>query len=524
MALETVGESAIKQNLEQFLLVLSVSLSVATLSRVFIWLRQVPYTLLLVIVGLILAFVDVRLVSLSPALILEIFLPPLLFEAAWNLKWRDLSRDLVPVTLYAVIGVVISIVGIALALNHLAGIALPIALLVGACLSATDPVSVIALFRELGAGKRLTTLMEGESLFNDGVAVVAFGLLVGIPLGLEEFNIPTTIARFFVFVGIGIGVGSLIGFGISYLTQRFDLPLVEQSLTLVSAYGTYLITEELGGSGVIGVVTVGIVLGNFGSRIGMSPRTRLLVTEFWDFLAFFVNSIVFLVIGDQINYASLGKNLGVIAITIAAIIVTRAIAIYGLGGLSNWLAKSQILVGDQTVLWWGGLRGSVSIALSLSVPAALPGRDVVIDIVFGVVLFTLLVQGLTIKPLLEKLGLTGDQPLRQKYLEAVARRIALNRVINYLSQADQYQEIAPEFCSYKTELVQGQLKSLQEEITELQNQHPQLRDLVLKQLQDKLLNIEADTYAELIRAGRLDNKLSPLLEEVVAAGEENLLD
>lgn len=524
MALETVGESVIKQNLEQFLLVLSVSLSVATLSRVFSWFRQVPYTLLLVIVGLILAFVDVRLVSLSPALILEIFLPPLLFEAAWNLKWRDLSRELVPVTLYAVMGVVISIVGIALALNHLAGIALPIALLVGASLSATDPVSVIALFRELGAGKRLTTLMEGESLFNDGVAVVAFSLLVGIPLGLEEFNIPTTIARFFVFVGIGMGVGSLIGFGISYLTQRFDLPLVEQSLTLVCAYGTYLITEELGGSGVIGVVTVGVILGNFGSRIGMNPRTRLLVTEFWDFLAFFVNSIVFLVIGDQINYASLGKNLGLIAITIGAVIVTRAIAIYGLGGLSNYLAKSQISLPDQTVLWWGGLRGSVSIALSLSVPAALPGRDVIIDIVFGVVLFTLLVQGLTIQLLLEKLGLTGDQPLRQKYLEAVARRIALNRVSNYLSQADQYQEIAPEFCRYKTALVQGQLKSLQEEITQLQNQHPQLRDLVLEQLQNKLLNIEADTYAELIRAGQLDNKLSPLLEEVLAVGEENLPD
>ncbi len=142
MAIETVGEAAIKQNLEQFLLVLCVSLSVATLSRVFSWLRQIPYTLLLVIVGLFLAFVDVRLVNLSPALILEIFLPPLLFEAAWNLKWRDLSQELVPVTLFAVIGVVISVVGIALALNQLAGMALPIALLVGASLSATDPVSL----------------------------------------------------------------------------------------------------------------------------------------------------------------------------------------------------------------------------------------------------------------------------------------------------------------------------------------------------------------------------------------------
>ena len=227
---------------------------------------------------MVLAFVDVRLVNLSPELILEIFLPPLLFEAAWNLKWRDLFRELVPVTLYAVFGVIISIVGIGVALNQLAGMALPIALLVGASRAATDPVFVVALFRELGAGKRLTTLMEGESLFNDGVAVVAFGLLVGIPLGTEEFNIPTTIARFFVVVGVGIGVGSLIGFGISYLTQRFDLPLVEQSLTLASAYGTYIITENFGGSGVIGVVTVGVILGNFGSRIGMNPRTRLIVT------------------------------------------------------------------------------------------------------------------------------------------------------------------------------------------------------------------------------------------------------
>lgn len=524
MALENFGEAAIEQNLEQFLLVLSVSLSVATLSRVFSWFRQIPYTLLLVIVGLVLAFVDVRLVNLSPALILEIFLPPLLFEAAWNLKWRNLWREIVPVTLYAILGVIISVIGIGLALNYFAGMTLPIALLVGASLAATDPVSVIALFRELGASKRLTTLMEGESLFNDGVAVVAFSLLVGIPLGIAQFDIPTTIARFCVVVGVGIGVGSLIGFGISYLTQRFDLPLVEQSLTLVSAYGTYVITEELGGSGVIGVVTVGLILGNFGSRIGMNPRTQLLVTEFWEFLAFFVNSIVFLLIGDQVKYGSLKENLGLIGITIGAIILTRAIAIYGLGSASNWLAKSQISMSDRTVLWWGGLRGSVSIALALSVPATLAGRDVIIDIVFGVVLFTLLVQGLTIKPLLENLGLANEQPLRQKYLEAVARRIALNRVLSYLVQANKYQEINPDFYRYKTQVVQSQIDRIQAEITQLQEQHLQLKAIELEQLQTELLNVEADTYAELIRAGRLDSKLSPLLEEVLTAGERNLLE
>ena len=302
------GEELIARNLKQFLLVLSVSLSVATLPQVFSWFRQIPYTLLLVIVGLCLAFVDVRLVDLSPGLILAIFLPPLLFEAAWNLKWSDLKSDLVPICLFAVLGVVISIAGVALGLNQFAGVPIATALLIGASLSATDPVSVVALFRELGVGKRLRTLMEGESLFNDGMAVVAFSVLVGIPLGVQDLTPPQVLGQLLSVVGIGLGVGGLIGFGISYLTQRFDLPLVEQSLTLVSAYGTYLVTEDLGGSGVIGVVTTGLILGNFGSRIGMNPRTRLIVTEFWDFLAFFVNSIVFLLIGDQIQFCSSGRQ------------------------------------------------------------------------------------------------------------------------------------------------------------------------------------------------------------------------
>ncbi len=524
MSLEATGaEIAIKQNLEQFLIVLSVSLSVATLSRIVSWFRQIPYTLLLVIVGLGLAFVDIRLVNLSPELILEIFLPPLLFEAAWNIRWRSLRENLVPVTLFAVVGVIISVIGTSLALSYFTDLSLATALLVGASLSATDPVSVVALFRELGASKKLTVLMEGESLFNDGVAVVAFVLLVGIPLGIQDFSIPTTVTRFLAFVGIGVGVGCLVGFGISYLTQRFDLPLVEQSLTLVSAYGTYLITEELGGSGVIGVVTVGMILGNFGSRIGMNPRTRLLVSEFWDFLAFFVNSIVFLLIGDQINFASLGGNLDLILVAIAAILATRAIMVFGLGAISNSIAKSDISLREQIILWWGGLRGSVSIALALSVPVVLEGRQEIINIVFGVVLFTLLVQGLSTQFFLEKLDLIGDQPLKQQFSELLARRVALNRVLQHLKELDieLLPEIEPEFYRYQQSLVQGQLKGVEDEIEKLQQEAPQLRELTMTQLREQLLDIEADTYAEFIRAGRLTTNLSPLLQEIMAESSEH---
>ncbi|HAC65828.1 MAG TPA: sodium:proton antiporter [Cyanothece sp. UBA12306] len=520
MSLESTADIVIKENLEQFLVVLSVSLTVATVSRIFSWFRQIPYTLLLVIVGLGLAFIDVRLVNLSPELILEIFLPPLLFEAAWNIRWRDLKENWFPIVLFAVAGVIISILGVSLALSKFTDLALPIALLVGASLSATDPVSVVALFRELGASKKLTILMEGESLFNDGVAVVAFLLLVGIPLGTDVFSISDTLASFFTFVGIGIGLGCLVGFGISYLTQRFDIPLVEQSLTLVSAYGTYLITEELGGSGVIGVVTVGIILGNFGSRIGMNPRTRLLVSEFWDFLAFFVNSIVFLLIGDQIHFDSLNDHLGLIVVAIIAVLITRLIGIYGLGSLSDFITKSPITLPEKTVLWWGGLRGSVSIALALSVPVILPGRQEIIDTVFGVVLFTLLVQGLTTQWVLKSLGLVGDQLIRQEYSELLARRVALKRVVEYLNNLDKSPDLEPEFYRYKQELLKEQLESIEENIKKFQREYPALKLLAREQLQETLLDIEADTYAEFIRNGKLSENLSPLLQDILVESQE----
>ena len=513
MAIEaSMAEAAIEQNLERFLLVLSVSLSVATLPQIVSWFRRIPYTLLLVIVGLGLAVADVRLINLSPNLILFIFLPPLLFEAAWNLKWSELKQNLIPITLFAVLGVVISTAGISLGLSQISGVPIAIASLIGASLAATDPVSVTALFRELGVAKRLSVLMEGESLFNDGMAVVAFSFLVALSLGDAELAVRPILVEFFVVVGLGLGIGMLIGFGISYLTQRFDLPLVEQSLTLVSAYGCYIVTEQLGGSGVIGVVTTGLILGNFGSRIGMNPRTRIIVTEFWEFIAFFVNSIMFLLIGDQILFRSLRENLPTIAVTVGLMILTRAIAIYGLTCFSNRVVNSEIPIANQTVLWWGGLRGSVSIALALSVPATLAGRDEVIATVFGVVLFTLLVQGLTIQPLLKALNLLGDQPVRQEYSELVARRAALERVMQHLTQMKERPEVEADFYNLQKALVKGELQKLENEIDKLMNENPNLREFTTEQLRSELMAIEADTYAEFVRVGRLNQELAPTLQ------------
>ncbi len=513
MVVESViGEEAIAANLKQFLLVLAVSLGVATLAQIFSWFRQIPYTLLLVIAGLGLAIANVHLVTLSPQLILSIFLPPLLFEAAWNLRWPGLKRDLLPICLYAVVGVVISVIGVAFSLNLLTGLSLNAALLVAASLSATDPVSVTALFRELGVDKRLTTLIEGESLFNDGMAVVAFSFLMALSLGTTEWGIQPILVKFFTVIGIGIAVGGAIGFGISFQTQRFDSPLVEQSLTLVSAYGTYIITEDLGGSAVIGVVTTGLILGNFGSCIGMSPRTRVIVTDFWEFLAFFVNSIVFLLIGDQLRFNSLRENLTMIAVTVGAMILMRAVAILSLSKLSHLLKASQIPFPEQTILWWGGLRGSVSIALALSIPTILPERANIIAIVFGAVLFTLLFQGLTTKPLLQKLKLLDNQTLRQRYLELIARVVALNRVAQHLYTA-KIPGIALEFARYQEALIEGKIEQMEAEIQQLQQKYPNLQDFAVEQLQAELLAIEADSYAQFVRTGRLSKELAPLIQE-----------
>jgi len=490
--LTNATDVVIEEDLKQFLFILLVALSAASLPKIFTWLRQVPYTLLLVIVGLGLALVDVRLLNLSPGMILMIFLPPLLFEAAWNMKWPELRRELLPSGLYAVGGVFLSIAAVGWALHQFAHVPWMTALLVGVCLSATDSAAVLGLFREVGAGKRLTTLLEGESLLNDGASVVAFGVLVELAMDSQPFQLSTTVLRFFVVTGIGLGIGGLIGICVAFLTQRYELSWVEQSLTLVTAYGTYLLVEELGGSGVIGVVTAGLVIGNFSAQTGVEPAKRSTMTEFWEFAVFFVNSILFLLLGDQIHLPKLINNIETTSVAIVAIVVSRAVSIYGFTALTNWLAKTEIPWREQTILWWTGLRGSVSISLALSIPVMVMGRDEIIANSFGVVWFTLLVQGLTTKWLLKTLNLLEDQSLREEYLQLIARRDALQGVLKHLIQVENQLTISPALRQSQVDFAQQQLHQLQKDIQYMHEQHPSLQAFTLQQHQEKLLAIEEE--------------------------------
>lgn len=265
----------------------------ATVCMTVKWIK-LPYSIALVLVGLVIGVFDFfPKTEMTPELIMVVCLPALLFEASWNIHIKELKEAWRPVTIFATFGVLISTVVVGFILQRFAGVAIGPAYLLGAMLSATDPISVVALFRQLGVDRKLTVILEGESLFNDGTAVVLFNLILAAVLANTAISLPSTCLQFIIVIVGGAGVGCALGVLASKLTSFFDDHLLEITLTTILAYGSYLVSEHLHVSPVIAVVCAGIVMGNYGSRKGMSPSTRLAVDSFWEYAAFVVNSLVF---------------------------------------------------------------------------------------------------------------------------------------------------------------------------------------------------------------------------------------
>jgi monovalent cation:H+ antiporter, CPA1 family len=299
------------------------------------------------------------------------------------------------------------------------GLAWPSAMLFGAMISATDPVSVLAIFKKLGAPKRLTTIVESESLFNDGTAVVVFRIILGIVIGTTAGSAGdlalSSLREFCLVVFGGLAIGVTIGIIASVLTSYFDDHLLEITLTTIVAYGSFLLAESLlHVSGVIAVLVAGLIIGNYGRHRGMSPTTQVAVNSFWEYAAFVVNSLVFLLIGLEVQLPMLVENTKAIAWAVLAMLLGRMASVYGLMPLVNRFGE-RISWQWQHIIFWGGLRGSLSIALVLSLPTDLPGRPELVVMVFGAVIFSLLVQGLTISPLLKRLRLIKRDPSLMTY-------------------------------------------------------------------------------------------------------------
>jgi len=415
---------------------------------------RLPYTLALVLAGLAIGFFRVdalRGVSLTPELLLLLFLPPLLFEAAYHLPFSDLRQNAKHIAALAIGGVIVG-VGIAAGLSHwaIAGLGLwggfdwAHAFLFASILAATDPISVLALFRELGAPKRLYQVVEAESLINDGVAVVIFAIVaavVGIPTHGEPvvFSGAQDIATYAVatFLRTGVGgvlAGAAMGALASVLTRQVDDHLIEITITTLVAWGSFLVAEQLHLSGVLSTVAAGVTIGSFGKHYGMSASTRIAVQDFWQYMGFLSNSFIFLLVGLQLEPGQLIQHLGLILVGFTALVATRAVVIYaGMPWVDRWAVPLPSRW--RHVLVWSGLRGSLSMVLVLGLPGDLPGRSLLVHLVFGVVALSLFLQGLTLSPLMKRLGISGgkDPAAGRAYQLERARAIAFRRVVN---QAD----------------------------------------------------------------------------------------
>lgn len=387
------------------------------------WVSQrlrIPYTIGLVLVGFGLSLlVRVPVFSLTPEIILALLVPPLVFEAAFHLNFAELRRELPLILLLAVPGVILTTLLVGGLVSYAAGLSLSSALVFGALIAATDPVAVVALFRSIGAPRRLQILLEGESLLNDGTAIVLFNIMLMVAL-TGQFNFVSGLLQFVLVAGGGILLGAVAGVIVSRIISRIDDYLLETTLTTLLAYGAYLIAEEvLGVSGVLAVVAAGLAAGALGPR-GMSPTTRIVVSNFWDYAAFLANSFVFLLIGLQIDWRLLVENAAAIGWGILAVLLARVITVYGLSLLSR-----RIPFQWKNILFWGGLRGAISLALALSLSASLPTRVQIQSMAFGVVLFTLVVEGLSMKALVQRSGLVQKSVRAGEYERQNARAIAL---------------------------------------------------------------------------------------------------
>ena len=367
---------------------------------------SIPYTVALVAFGLAGgAILRSPGSELPPELVLTVLLPGLIFEAAYRIDIRLLRDSLLAVLVLAGPGVFVIAALVAVALQVTIELPLPIGLVAGAIVAATDPAAVIASFKRLGAPRRLSTLVEAESLFNDGTGIVLFTIAVAAVA--RPISPLDGLLGFAATVLVSSGIGVAAGYVASWLIVRVRDHLVELSISLVLAYGSALAAQALGQSGIIAAAMAGITLGNHGRSLGLSNRTLEALDTVWEFLAFLLSALVFLLVGAAIPIGDLIGALAAIVVAVVAVQIGRAALVYGvvpgLGRLLGGALGSSIPRPWRHIVFWSGLRGAVSVALALALPTDFPQRELVQQIVFGVVLFTLGVQATTVDDLMARL-------------------------------------------------------------------------------------------------------------------------
>jgi monovalent cation:H+ antiporter, CPA1 family len=391
-------------DLTQLGFLLFVSALVAMLSRRL----HLPYTVGLVLAGMALYFSHIYLKwHLSKDLIFTVFLPPLVFEAALFINWKKFKKDLPVIALLATLGVALAAAVTAAGMHFVLDWDWGSAIIFGILIAATDPVSVIATFKEAQVHGRLRLLIEAESLLNDGTAAVAFVAALAILAGAHQNPVSIAGSLLWTITG-GVTAGAAVAFVLMLLAGRTPDYLVEITFTMLAAYGSFLLAEHYHFSGVLATLTAGLVVGNYRSSTSISNAGRQTLGPFWEFAAFVANSLIFLLIGAQEAQQHFTGIWLPLLVAIALVTLGRAVAIYPICAA---FLKTRLRVGfmHQHILFWGGLRGALALALALALPEQMPNRDAVITVTFAVVAFSVFAQGLTMTPLLRKLGQMPDK-------------------------------------------------------------------------------------------------------------------
>jgi monovalent cation:H+ antiporter, CPA1 family len=478
---------------------------------------RVPYTVGLVIIGLIITLLNPQHVEFTPQIIMLLLVPPLVFEAAFHIRFDDLRRDFWLIFLLAVPGVILTTLLVGWLVSWGTGLALQAALVFGALIAATDPVAVVELFRRLGVPRRLQVLLESESLLNDGTAIVMSGIMLSAALQ-GSFDLRQSISQFVTVSGGGVVVGLIFGLSISQFIKRIDEPLVETTLTTALAFGSYLLAENLHVSGVLAVVTAGIVSGNTSQRY-MSASTRLVVYNFWEYAAFVANSFIFLLIGLTIDLNQLVENWQAIAWAILAALVARAVSIYGFSTFGR-----EIHAKWKHVLFWGGLRGAITLALALSLPEEgifITERGRLQAMAFAVVLFTLLVQGFSMGWLVKRLKLVVRSPAQDEYEVRHARFVAGRASYDHLRRRTQEGMISEHTWQKLSELLKKKNDALMDEVKHVMTSEPDVEAEELDTAYREALRAQRTALTGLLRDGVItEDTYSKLIGEV----DEVLMD
>ena len=547
---------------------------------------KVPYTVVLVIAGLIVSAFGPSAVfegiKLDPPLLLQVFLPILLFEAAFHVNLKQFLKNWRPIMYLAIPGVMVGMLlstGLFLLVSELVGLGLgwPMILLIAAMLAATDPISVVALFKEFSVSKRLGIIIEGESLINDGIAVVLFGVVVKITavhLGLTlphfggavSVEVIHAVYDFLKEVFLGTAVGLVMGLVISYLTSKFDDHHIEVALTVIAAYGANTLAMQMHASGVIAVVVCGMMIGNVGVKHGMSPTTRESVISFWEFAAFMANSFVFILIGLKIQISEMLSQEVLLPVVIFFVImmVVRGITVYG---VHNLVRRSDLRLEGRwlPVITWSGVRGSLSMVLAMmliwigevdasndknadynsskangglvaiegdqktgveagiiSQEQAQSNKSNILKIVYGVVLLSILLQGTTMQWLMNRAGLIEGSQEEKEYEMALARRQAIRAVLANLESAERKGSMSDSTHRFLHESLLKRKEINDRLMTEMLESMPSLNKIELEMESAHLRAVEKQIYRDLEKEGDLNyDSMEELVREVVERTEQN---